>query len=137
MVDELPLTALVLSWLLFQTLNNSTHNWRSSSTELSFSPSESIWTSPYTVTDTERRYQRLLGCNNIDLTNTTSYYARYTTSVICNAIIQNSVRLCSLSGLATRPLCAESCVLFSPTNTFIPLLIMRRLSKLLVRRPLR
>ena len=67
---------------------------------------------------TVHSYQQLIGCNNVNLTNTTSYYARYTTSVICNAIIQNSIGPCSLSGPATRPLCAESCVriLGSPAN---------------------
>lgn len=59
---------------------------------------------------TGARYGTLLGCDNIDLTNTSDYYARFTTSVICNAIIQNSISDCDLSGDATRPLCAESCV---------------------------
>ncbi|MCJ1311845.1 hypothetical protein MMC25_005518 [Agyrium rufum] len=54
-------------------------------------------------------YQQILGCNNVTLTNTTGYYARYTTSLICNAIVQNSITTCGLSGNATRPLCAESC----------------------------
>lgn len=56
------------------------------------------------------RYQQLLGCGNVNLTNTTNYYARYTTSVICNAIVQNSVKPCSLSTTDARPLCAVSCV---------------------------
>lgn len=56
------------------------------------------------------RYQQLLGCNNVDLKNTTNLYARYTTSVICNSIVQNSIRPCSLSGAKARPLCAETCV---------------------------
>ena len=56
------------------------------------------------------RYQQLLGCNNINLKNTTNLYARYTTSVICNSIVQNSIRACSLSGAKARPLCAETCV---------------------------
>ena len=56
------------------------------------------------------RYQQLLGCGNIDLGNTTNYYARYTTSVICNTIVQNSIKPCSLQANQSRPLCAESCV---------------------------
>ncbi|SLM40302.1 SH3 domain [Lasallia pustulata] len=55
------------------------------------------------------KYQQLIGCNGINLTNTTSYYARYTTSVICNAIVQNSIQPCSLSSANSRPLCADSC----------------------------
>ncbi len=62
------------------------------------------------LTDILSRYQQLLGCGNVNLTNTTNYYARYTTSVICNAIVQNSVKSCSLSKTNARPLCAESCV---------------------------
>lgn len=66
------------------------------------------------------RYQQLLGCNNVNLTNTTNLYARYTTSVICNAMVQNSITSCSLSSTASRPLCAETCVsygdLFNPTS---------------------
>ena len=59
---------------------------------------------------TYRRYQQLLGCSNVDLTNTTNYYARFTTSVICNSIIQNSIKPCGLSDTQAVPLCADSCV---------------------------
>ncbi len=62
--------------------------------------------------DQKLRYQQLLGCSNVDLSNTTGLYARYTTSVICNAIVQNSIQPCQLSGANARPLCAESCVSF-------------------------
>ncbi|KFX85846.1 hypothetical protein V495_01372 [Pseudogymnoascus sp. VKM F-4514 (FW-929)] len=55
------------------------------------------------------KYQNLLGCTNIDLTNTTQLYARFTTSVICNAIIQNSKQDCKLSGEQLEPLCADTC----------------------------
>lgn len=56
------------------------------------------------------RYQTLLGCGGISLTNTSSLYARFTTTVICNAIVQNSIRNCSLSSEASRPVCADTCV---------------------------
>ncbi|KAM3424221.1 hypothetical protein BST61_g11238 [Cercospora zeina] len=58
---------------------------------------------------TEARYQTLIGCNNVQRGNTSDFYARYTTSVLCNAIVQNSIDACRLSGTATRPLCADSC----------------------------
>ncbi|OQO09491.1 hypothetical protein B0A48_04892 [Cryoendolithus antarcticus] len=58
---------------------------------------------------TEQRYQQLIGCSNVNLDNTTAFYARYTTSVLCNAIVQNSLTPCDLTGDATRPLCADSC----------------------------
>ena len=56
------------------------------------------------------RYQTLLGCGGISLTNTTELYARFTTTVICNAIIQNSISDCSLTADQSRPVCAETCV---------------------------
>lgn len=59
------------------------------------------------------RYVQLLGCSNVNLDNTTDFYARYTTSVLCNAVVQNSVASCGLTGDATRPLCANSCADFA------------------------
>jgi len=56
------------------------------------------------------RYQNLLGCGNINLTNTTNLYARFTTTVICNSIIQNSRTTCGLSSADSRPVCADTCV---------------------------
>lgn len=61
------------------------------------------------------RYQTLLGCGGINLTNTTDLYARFTTTVICNAIIQNSRTPCGLSSAASRPVCADTCVKYPRT----------------------
>lgn len=57
----------------------------------------------------QSKYINLFGCSNINLSNTTDYYARYTTSFICNGIIQNSRDPCGLSEQNSRPLCADSC----------------------------
>ncbi|RYP81732.1 hypothetical protein DL769_001882 [Monosporascus sp. CRB-8-3] len=65
------------------------------------------------------KYQTLLGCGNVDLINTTEHYARFTTSVICNAIVQNSDRECGLTGDAARPLCADSCAQFAESEAYI------------------
>lgn len=62
------------------------------------------------------RYETLLGCGKINLGNTSELYARFTKSMICNAIVQNSIDDCSLTGDATRPLCADSCVRQSPSS---------------------
>ncbi|ETS83089.1 hypothetical protein PFICI_04965 [Pestalotiopsis fici W106-1] len=67
----------------------------------------------------ESKYENLLGCDNIDLTNTTELYARFTTSVICNGIIQNSVDDCGLSGDAARALCADSCAQFAESEAYV------------------
>ena len=66
--------------------------------------------SPSEIWADQGRYQTLLGCNKVNLSNTTDYYARYATSVICNAIVQNSISPCGLEANATRPLCANDCV---------------------------
>ncbi|KAF2089016.1 hypothetical protein K490DRAFT_38638 [Saccharata proteae CBS 121410] len=65
------------------------------------------------------RYTNLLGCTNINLSNTTEVYARYTTSVLCNAIVQNSIDACSLTGDATRPLCADTCAEYAESEQSI------------------
>lgn len=62
------------------------------------------------------RYQTLLGCSSVNLDNTTAFYARYTTSVLCNAIVQNSVQPCGLTGDATAPLCASSCAEYAQSE---------------------
>lgn len=67
----------------------------------------------------EEKYQTLLGCSNINLTNTTNLYARFTTSVICNAIIQNSISDCTLSTEQSRPLCADSCAQYAESEAYI------------------
>ncbi|TVY93726.1 hypothetical protein LAWI1_G001871 [Lachnellula willkommii] len=61
------------------------------------------------TTYVQSKYQTLFGCENINLTNTTDLYARYTTSIICNGIIQNSKNPCNLSAAESRPVCADTC----------------------------
>ncbi|KAK5107379.1 hypothetical protein LTR62_001322 [Meristemomyces frigidus] len=65
---------------------------------------------------TEERYRNLIGCSNVNLDNTTAFYARYTASVLCNAIIQNSIQPCGLSGTAARPLCADTCASYAQSE---------------------
>lgn len=55
------------------------------------------------------KYTDLFGCDNVNLSNTTEYYARYTTTFLCNAIVQNSRQPCGVNGPNDMPLCADSC----------------------------
>ncbi|KAI5304417.1 hypothetical protein KEM56_006521, partial [Ascosphaera pollenicola] len=55
------------------------------------------------------KYQDTLGCDSISLKNTSYLYARYTTSVVCAGIVQDSKSPCSVSKSDAPPLCAESC----------------------------
>ncbi|KAB5572569.1 hypothetical protein GE09DRAFT_955957 [Coniochaeta sp. 2T2.1] len=72
-----------------------------------------------TTSYVQEKYQTLLGCGGISLTNTTDLYARFTTTVICNAIIQNSISACSLSADASRPVCAETCAQFAESEAYV------------------
>ncbi|RMZ88469.1 hypothetical protein DV736_g4302, partial [Chaetothyriales sp. CBS 134916] len=53
------------------------------------------------------KYVDLFGCDNVNLSNTAAYYARYTRSFICNSIVQNSRQPCGATN--PTPLCADSC----------------------------
>lgn len=64
----------------------------------------------------QRQYDDRFGCTGIDLTNTTDLYARFTTSVVCNAIIQNSRASCSLTEEQSIPLCADSCTQYAQSE---------------------
>ncbi|KAI1386400.1 uncharacterized protein F4822DRAFT_315539 [Hypoxylon trugodes] len=76
--------------------------------------------SQYVQTDyVQTQYQNLLGCGNIDLVNTTNLYARFTTSKICNAIIQNSIKPCGLSDDTSKPLCADSCAHYAESEAYL------------------
>lgn len=55
------------------------------------------------------KYDDIFGCNDVRPANYSSYYARYTTSFLCNGIIQNSKEPCKLSSADSQPLCADSC----------------------------
>ncbi|KAI9809201.1 MAG: hypothetical protein M1825_002492 [Sarcosagium campestre] len=64
----------------------------------------------YIATDFARqKYEQILGCSGLDLSNTSNLYARYTASSICNSIVQNSKDPCSLSDADSKPLCADTC----------------------------
>ncbi|KAJ4131862.1 hypothetical protein NW768_006062 [Fusarium equiseti] len=67
----------------------------------------------------QRQYQSLFGCKDLDLTNTSDLYARFTTSVLCNAIVQNSIEPCGLSEEQSRPLCADDCADFAQSEVYL------------------
>ncbi|KAK2766781.1 hypothetical protein FQN54_006095 [Arachnomyces sp. PD_36] len=56
----------------------------------------------------QKKYQDILGCDGIQLSNTSSLYARYTKSVLCHGIVSNSKGPCGL-GDDTAALCADTC----------------------------
>ncbi|KAI1490582.1 hypothetical protein F5X96DRAFT_678968 [Biscogniauxia mediterranea] len=66
----------------------------------------------------QEKYQNLLGCGNVNLSNP-DLYARFTLSVICNGVVQNSIDDCGLSSEASRPLCADSCAQFAESEAYV------------------
>ncbi|KAH7165531.1 hypothetical protein EDB81DRAFT_639508 [Dactylonectria macrodidyma] len=71
------------------------------------------------TTYVESKYVDVFGCGNIDLTNSSDMYARFTTTVLCNAIVQNSISVCGLSDDQSRPLCAETCAEFAQSEVYV------------------
>ncbi|KAM0563570.1 hypothetical protein ACHAPJ_001294 [Fusarium lateritium] len=65
------------------------------------------------------KYQSLFGCSDLDLRDTSDLYARFTTTVLCNAIVQNSIEPCSLSDKQSRPLCADNCAEFAQSEAYV------------------
>ncbi|KAF5026845.1 hypothetical protein F66182_1039 [Fusarium sp. NRRL 66182] len=65
------------------------------------------------------KYQSLFGCSGLDLSNSSDLYARFTTTVLCNAIVQNSIEPCSLSEDQSRPLCADDCAQFAQSEVYL------------------
>lgn len=46
-------------------------------------------------------------------------YARYTTTVLCNSLVQRSVSDCELSQQDSRPVCADTCAEFAQSEAFV------------------
>ncbi|KAI4686552.1 uncharacterized protein J4E84_005833 [Alternaria hordeiaustralica] len=67
----------------------------------------------------QRQYENILGCSSVNLTSTTNLYARYTTTVLCNAIIQSSKNSCGLGDTEATPLCAGACADFAISEQVI------------------
>ncbi|RWA12640.1 hypothetical protein EKO27_g2475 [Xylaria grammica] len=65
-----------------------------------------------------RQYQTLLGCGAVNLSDN-DLYARFSTSVLCNGIVQNSIPFCEMSDDAKRPLCAPDCADYAQSEQYI------------------
>ncbi|KAG7133348.1 hypothetical protein HYQ45_008443 [Verticillium longisporum] len=71
------------------------------------------------TTYVQQKFAQDFGCGNIDLRNTDELYPRFTTSVICNAIVQNSIQACNLAGDDAPPLCADTCAFYAQSEALI------------------
>ncbi|KAK6540330.1 hypothetical protein TWF694_009134 [Orbilia ellipsospora] len=67
----------------------------------------------------QKQYQQLLGCTNLNLSDTTDLYARFTTSYLCNRMVQDSHGLCGSENQESVALCADSCAQFATSEQII------------------
>ncbi|KAF4587436.1 SH3 domain-containing protein [Ophiocordyceps camponoti-floridani] len=65
------------------------------------------------------KYQNLLGCGGVNLTDPSNMYARFTTTVLCNVLVQQSIGPCQLSQDDARPVCADTCADFARSEAFV------------------
>ncbi|KAI5847596.1 hypothetical protein BZA05DRAFT_405346 [Tricharina praecox] len=67
------------------------------------------------------KFGLLFGCDNVttSLPNTDEYYARFTSTVLCSRMIQDSRTDCGLTDETAKPLCAESCAQFGRSEQMI------------------
>ncbi|ROT40625.1 SH3 domain-containing protein [Sodiomyces alkalinus F11] len=71
------------------------------------------------TTYVRNKFELSFGCGRIDLRSTDEYYARFATTVLCNAIIQNSIDACNLSEEASRAVCADTCAYFAQSEALV------------------
>ncbi|ERS98942.1 hypothetical protein HMPREF1624_04135 [Sporothrix schenckii ATCC 58251] len=67
----------------------------------------------------QEQFQARIGCQAINLANTSEIYPRYLTSTICSAIVQSSISTCGLSAANAQPLCAETCAQYAESELYI------------------
>ncbi|KAI5463263.1 hypothetical protein BGZ63DRAFT_352859 [Mariannaea sp. PMI_226] len=67
----------------------------------------------------EKKYEGVFQCQDLNLGNVSDLYARFTTTVICAAIVQSSKSTCGLSDEDSRPLCADTCAEFAQSEVYI------------------
>ncbi|KAL5611483.1 hypothetical protein BROUX41_000918 [Berkeleyomyces rouxiae] len=67
----------------------------------------------------KEKYQNQFGCNAVNYRNATEYYARWTKSTICSALVQMSASECGVSSADSMPLCATSCAQFASSEAYV------------------
>ncbi|EHK43344.1 hypothetical protein TRIATDRAFT_182318, partial [Trichoderma atroviride IMI 206040] len=65
------------------------------------------------------KFQLNFGCHNINYTDPSDMYARYTTTVLCSSIVQASAAGCGVSAKNSEPLCAETCAEYAQSEAYI------------------
>ena len=64
------------------------------------------------------RYESTFHCQGVKLSKANDLYARYTTTVVCNALVQMSISDCNLSSENSRPVCADTCAEYAQSEVY-------------------
>ncbi|PNY29682.1 Uncharacterized protein TCAP_00410 [Tolypocladium capitatum] len=73
-----------------------------------------------TTSYVKEKYQNLLGCGGINFTDPSNMYARFTTTVLCNTLVQQSFGNCKGPQDALPwPVCADTCAEFAQSEAFV------------------
>ncbi|KAF3915257.1 hypothetical protein ABW20_dc0110623 [Dactylellina cionopaga] len=67
----------------------------------------------------QSKYQDLLGCVGLNFSDTSDLYARFTTSILCNRMVQDGQQTCVKDNGETQALCADSCAQFAISEQII------------------
>ncbi|KAJ5951887.1 uncharacterized protein N7479_010300 [Penicillium vulpinum] len=59
------------------------------------------------------KYDDLLGCQGLNSSAPSNYYAQYTLSVLCSSVVQSSISDCKLSTNDSLPICVDTCAFWA------------------------
>ncbi|KTW32707.1 uncharacterized protein T551_00192 [Pneumocystis jirovecii RU7] len=68
---------------------------------------------------TFNKYASYYKCPLENISNINSFYARYTKTVLCASMVQESITACNLTAANSRPVCADTCIDWTNSEAFI------------------
>ncbi|EMR09196.1 hypothetical protein PNEG_02533 [Pneumocystis murina B123] len=68
---------------------------------------------------TKNKYGNFYGCSMEDISDTNKFYARFTKTILCASVIQESIVACNLTAANSRPVCADTCAEWTSSEAFI------------------
>ncbi|QSL65976.1 hypothetical protein MERGE_003113 [Pneumocystis wakefieldiae] len=68
---------------------------------------------------TKNKYVNFYGCSMEDILDANNFYARFTKTILCASVIQESIVACNLTAADSRPVCADTCAEWTTSEAFI------------------
>ncbi|KTW26673.1 hypothetical protein T552_02682 [Pneumocystis carinii B80] len=68
---------------------------------------------------TKDKYGNFYGCSMEDISDTHKFYARFTKTILCASVIQESIVACNLTAANSRPVCADTCAEWTSSEASI------------------